>query len=86
MMSRNYYNKFEDFTPENVVFTIGQDSKGKPSISMHYQPALQKVALVTPPCVTMWPRVSGDGNFGTMWGPSDITKAKFTLDLSDASI
>jgi hypothetical protein len=36
--------------------------------------------------VTNWPRVSGDGNFGTMWGPTDPYKAKYTLDLSDAAI
>ena len=44
------------------------------------------VSLVTPACVTNWPRVTGDGNFGTMWGPSDISKAKFSLDLTDGTI
>ena len=44
------------------------------------------VAVVTPACITQWPRVVGDGNFGTMWGPDDITKAKFQLDLTDAFI
>ena len=27
-----------------------------------------------------------DGNYGTMWGPQDPMKAKFTLDLSNAHI
>jgi len=55
-------------------------------VHMVLQPAGGEVAMVTAPSVTLWPRCSGDGNFGTMWGPTDITKAKFTLDLNDAPI
>jgi hypothetical protein len=75
------------FQPQNIVFTMGVDRQGKNTVNMTHGPAgLQEVALVTAPAVTLWPRVSGDGNFGTMWGPTDISKAKFTLDLNDARI
>ena len=69
-----------------VTFTLGADRNGKTSVNMIMQPQGCQVALVSSPAVTLWPRVTGDGNFGTMWGPTDITKAKFTLDLNDACI
>lgn len=69
------------FDPKEVVFALGQDRGGKPAIHV-----LGQVALVSPASVTNWPRVTGQGNFGTMFGPTDPTKGKFTLDLTDASI
>lgn len=84
-MGRHYY-KFSDLQVDDITFTIGQDRSGKATIHMHLQPSSQEVAMVSAPCITMWPRVSGDGNFGTMWGPADVSKAKFTLDLNDAPI
>lgn len=80
------YVLWSDFKPEDLAFSLGQDRSGKATISMLVTPAMKKVAMVTPPCVTNWPRVTGDGNFGTMFGPADITKAKFSLDLTDAAI
>jgi len=71
---------------DEVKFTLGVDRSNKPSICIMYGPACCEVAFVTPPCVTHWPRVTGDGNFGTMFGPTDILKSKFTLDLTDAPI
>ena len=53
---------------------------------MHFGINGAEVAMVSPACVTNWPRVNGDGNFGTMWGPADIQKAKYTLDLTDAPV
>ena len=74
------------FNTENVTFAMGPDKAGKPSINMLVQPNCTGVAFVTPACVTNWPRLTGDGNFGTMWGPTDANKAKFTLDLTDSEI
>eukprot|EP00965_Chrysotila_dentata_P035385 1177276-Pleurochrysis_carterae.AAC.1 len=50
---------------DEVKFTLGADRSNKPSICIMYGPACCEVAFVTPPCVTHWPRVTGDGNFGT---------------------
>ena len=69
-----------------ITFTLGADRNNKAVITMLYGPTLQEVAFVTPACVTNWPRVTGDGNFGTMWGPTDILKSKFSLDLTDGCI
>ena len=85
MNSLHTFIPFNGFDPTNVTFTLGPDRNGKPQIHAMYESGTG-VAMVSPPCVTNWPRVSGDGNFGTMWGPSDPLKAKFTLDLSDAPI
>lgn len=82
-MSRNYMS-FEHFDPDALQFVLGNDRSGKATVIMHYN--TQDVSMVTPACVTNWPRVNGDGNFGTMWGPTDVMKAKFTLDLTDAGI
>jgi hypothetical protein len=69
-----------------LQFTLGVDRAGKTQVNMTYGPASGDVALISAPAITMWPRATGDGNFGTMWGPTDVTKAKFTLDLTDAPI
>lgn len=81
-----HFYKHSDLNPDEIAFALGADRNGKTTVSMVYQPAGGDVAMVSAPAVTMWPRVSGDGNFGTMWGPSDVTKAKFTLDLNDSHI
>lgn len=75
------FTPWTTFDPKEVVFALGQDRGGKPAIHV-----LGQVALVSPAAVTNWPRVTGQGNFGTMYGPSDPTKGKYTLDLTDASI
>ena len=81
-----HFYKYEELNPDEIAFSLGSDRNGKTTVSMVYQPAGGDVAMISAPAVTLWPRVSGDGNFGTMWGPSDVTKAKFTLDLNDAYI
>lgn len=86
-MARNYMH-YQSLDAANVTFSLGQDRAGKPSISMQHIEGgtVGTVAIVTPPCITNWPRCCGDGNYGTMWGPTDVMKAKFTLDLTDAKI
>jgi len=65
------------FNWDEVTLTMGTDYAGKPKIN------ISNVAVVTPPCITLWPRCTGTGNFGTTWGPSEVTKSKYTLDLTD---
>ena len=81
-----YYCPHANFDVEALHFAMGQDRSGKTTIAMTYGPSNAEVAIVSAPGVTLWPRCSGDGNFGTMWGPSDVTKAKYTLDLNDSEI
>lgn len=77
---------FQNVKFDEIQFALGADRHGKPTIQMYIGPDAAEVALVSPACVTNWPRVTGDGNFGTMWGPTDISKAKYTLDLTDGPI
>ena len=86
MISKRCYLPWNQFVADNVAFTLGTDRNGKASIGMVVHPNCTDVAVLTPACVTHWPRVTGDGNFGTMWGPTDISKAKFSLDLTDTCI
>ena len=86
MMARRGYTQWNTFKTDDVTFALGMDRNGKTAINMLVQPNCTDVAFVTPACVTNWPRVTGDGNYGTLWGPSDINKAKYSLDLTDGSI
>lgn len=83
-MNRNYI-KLDNDTLSSLAFSL-TEKNGKTYISMARGATAGDVAFVSPACVTHWPRVSGDGNFGTMWGPTDISKAKYNLDLTDAQI
>lgn len=70
----------------SVMFNLGQDRNGKPTVCMTYGPSGCEITMISAPAITMWPRCTGDGNYGTMWGPSDQMKAKYTLDLTDSNI
>ena len=85
-MKRRAYQQWEEMNPEEMRFALGVDRQNKATISLTCGPTCMDVALISPPAVTMWPRVTGDGNYGTMWGPSDITKAKYNLDMTDTGI
>ena len=86
MMTLRNYGKLDEQVPE-IVFALGADRQGKPAITMLTGASSPvDVAFLTPACVTNWPRCTGDGNFGTMWGPTDVLKAKFSLDLTDGAI
>ena len=85
-MASKKYTHFKELKADEINFALGTDRHGKATIQMYIGETAAEVAMVSPACVTNWPRVSGDGNFGTMWGPSDIQKAKYTLDLTDAGI
>ena len=85
MMNRRAYITLDRFDPEEVTFSLGQDRQNKPAVSMSISQCAGEVALVSPPTMTMWPRCTGNGNFGTIFGPSDITKSKFSLDLTDCA-
>ena len=71
---------------DDIKFHLSTDRHNKPSISMYYGASAADVAFVSAACITHWPRCTGDGNFGTMWGPTEISKAKFSLDLTDQCI
>lgn len=86
MRVARHYNPVADLDPDEIRFSLGTDRQNKPVISMVHGPTCMDVAIVTPACVTNWPRCTGDGNFGTMWGPTDVTKAKFSIDMTDAPI
>lgn len=85
MKSRSFA-QLNQIDPEEIKFSLSNDRNGKTAITLHIGPNSADVSFVTPAFVTQWPRCTGDGNFGTMWGPTDISKAKFSLDLTDAYI
>lgn len=85
MFQRKMYVASEDFDVDKVQFHL-IDKNGKSTVAIGYGENLSTVAIVTPVAVTQWPRVNGDGNYGTMFGPAEKLKARYTLDLSDIPI
>ena len=85
-MNKRTYLPLTEIKADDLTFCLGVEKHGKPTINMLLGRNASDVAFVSPACVTHWPRCTGDGNFGTMWGPTDIAKAKFSLDLTDATI
>lgn len=85
MTQRRVFFPLSDFDPNEVRTNLTTDRKGAPAIQLGYGVELRSVALVTPASMTHWPRVSGEGNYGTTWGPTDPTKAKYSIDLSDTA-
>lgn len=74
-----------------LSFQFGQERNGKPTIYVcnYGANAGAGMKLITPPAVTLWPKVTGDGNFGTHFGPkeeSQIQSAKYQLDLTDTAL
>ena len=57
--------------------------KPKPRVKISYGPSRRSLAFISPPTVVDWPRLHGDGNFGTKFGPTDVDKAQFTVALTD---
>ena len=78
------YMRLTELDPDQLKFNLSTDKRL--NITMFQGANASDVAFVSPACVTQWPRCTGDGNFGTMWGPTDVSKAKYTLDLCDTSI
>ncbi len=83
MFSRRVFLPLSQFDQSEVRTTIGTDRKGAVTINLGYGTDMKSVALVTPAAMTHWPRCNGEGNYGTTWGPTDPTKAKFSVDLAD---
>jgi hypothetical protein len=60
--------------------------KPKLNVRLTYGPARRAVAFVTPATVVDWPKIEGEGNFGSKYGPDTLDKAAFTMGLTDKPI
>lgn len=60
--------------------------KARTMVKLTYGPSRRALAFVTPPCVVDWPKLSGDGNFGSTYGPADVDKAQYTVGLTDKAL
>lgn len=81
MKSEREFVEFDQFDPTPIAFSVHNDKEGKTRIRMN-----KKFGIHTPACVTHWPQCSGDGNFGSKFGPDEVGKAKFMIDLNDTPI
>jgi hypothetical protein len=41
---------------------------------------------VSPACVVHWPKLHGDGDYGTRFGPSELSKAKYSACTTDEDL
>ncbi len=58
-------------------------SSKKKTIRALYGPDRLQLSFVVPPCVVHWPRLHGDGDYGTRFGPTELAKAKYTACATD---
>lgn len=73
---------------KDEIRVSSRNYNNKERISIMYGHNHRGIAFVTPPAVTNYPRLTGDGNFraGSAFGPTSIDKASFQVDLSNNSI
>lgn len=82
-MSDVCYLDLQLFDPDLINVATVQGRNNKENLYISYGPLHKAICFVTPVCETRYPRVSGDGNLNTTFGPTDVKKAQFTLDLHD---
>ena len=88
-MSYIELHEFDASLVKCELVTTGPKSvgeKGKSQIKLGYGPTRKAIAFVTPPCVLDWPRLTGEGNLGTKFGPTEPDKAQFTVGLTDRPV
>jgi hypothetical protein len=56
------------------------------TIRAMYGPERRPLSFVTPACVVHWPKLHGDGDYGTRFGPSELSKAKYSACATDEDL
>jgi hypothetical protein len=86
------YIDIHQFDPAQVkceLVTTGPRNAGdkpKTQVKMSYGPNRRAIGFLTPPCVLDWPRLTGDGNLNTKYGPTEPDKAAYTCGLTDRPV
>ena len=86
------YIDLDAFDPSQIRCEIVHSKNAKPgekpklNVRLSYGPARRSIAFVSPPCVVDWPKLDGDGNFGSKFGPDALDKASYTVGLSDKPV
>ena len=78
------YLNLTDFDSDLINVTTIHGRNGKENLYLSYGPNHKQISFITPVCETRYPRVNGDGNLNTAYGPTDPKKINFTLDLHEA--
>ena len=55
----------------------------KAKVKLSYGPAKRAIAFITPPFVCDWPQLSGYGNYGSKFGPTELDKAQYTVGVTN---
>ena len=56
-MASKKYTHFKELKADEINFALGTDRHGKATIQMYIGETAAEVAMVSPACVTNWPRV-----------------------------
>jgi len=72
------------FNVNELRVSLRPTNKGTHNVIIGYGADSASLSFITPPCITRYPRVTGDGNFTDKnpWSPDCKEKASFTLDLT----
>ena len=79
----NSYLKPESFDPAHI-HVVHRIQGNRERIFVYYGEGMRSLAFVTPPAVTFYPRLDGDGDYreGSQFGPQTKDKARFTIDIN----
>lgn len=80
------FMRIENVNVDEIQFVVGMDRLQRPRFGITYGSNGATLAVVTPALITLYPKVNGDGNLGSMFGPTEAIKTKYLLDLTDTPI
>ena len=83
------YQNWKVYSSNDVQFHMSPDKQGGMRVIATVGPNKKELCIITPECITQWPKCTADGNYGTTYGPkepSEEKKTKFTLDLTSKPI
>jgi hypothetical protein len=70
-----------------VNFELVQSRASKTTtLRATYGPDRRPLSFVTPACVVHWPKQHGDGDYGTRFGPSELSKARYSACTTDEDL
>ena len=84
MASTNNHN-FMDITnfDKTQLHVFPRVIGAREKICITYGPTMRSLAFVSPTAITNYPRLTGDGDYGSTFGPTDIKKARFSADINN---
>jgi hypothetical protein len=79
-------NTFEPALLKCELVHSTKQPQEKPKVKITYGPARRAIAFITPAFICDWPRLTGNGNYGTKFGPTELDKAQYTVGVTNRAL